>query len=313
MSCESRFDDIALYVYGELAPEDEERLEAHADGCADCTREIARVREVGRALDRRTLDPSAAFMAECRQELMIAIHSQPVAGGLFGSLRGAFGGFFEPAAGLRRLAAAGALVAAGFLAARLTVKPSVIEMPGTSRPPVEAPAQTAGFAVSGIHTVTDPSGEERVVLDGTRSDQVSGPSSDEQIQKYLLTAATDQQNPGLRLESMEILKDHAGSDEVRRALVQALVRDSNPGVRLTALQGLKQVADQAEVHRALARALLADDNPGVRIQVIEILTERKDHELVAVLQDLVQKENNQYVRMQCQKTLREMKASEGHF
>jgi len=90
MSCESRLDDIALYVYGELTPEDEEKLEAHADGCADCTREITRVREVGRALDRRSLDATASLLAECRQEIMIAVHSQPAAGGLWQGLRGVF-------------------------------------------------------------------------------------------------------------------------------------------------------------------------------------------------------------------------------
>jgi hypothetical protein len=47
--------------------------------------------------------------------------------------------------------------------------------------------------------------------------------------------------------------------------------------------------------------------------VIEILIERKDHDLVGVLQDLVQKEDNNYVKIQCQKALRDMKASEGHF
>jgi anti-sigma factor RsiW len=312
MSCESRLDDIALYIYGELAPEDEERLEAHADGCADCTREITRVRAVGRALDRRSLDPSAALLAECRQELMVAVHSQPAAGALFAGLRGAFSGWFEPAAGLRRLAAAGALVAAGFLAARLSMK-AVPNQPGATNPPVEPPAQTAGFAVSGIHTVTDPSGEDRIVLDGTRSDQVSGPASDEQILKYLLTAATDAANPGVRVESLEILKNQPSSEEVRRALVHVLVRDPNPGVRLMALQGLKQAAAEVEVHHALTRALMVDDNPGVRIQVIQILTERKDHELVPFLQDLVQKEDNNYVKIQCQKALRDMKASEGHF
>jgi len=311
MSCESRLDDIALYVYGELTPEDEEKLEAHADGCADCTREITRVREVGRALDRRSLDATASLLAECRQEIMIAVHSQPAAGGLWQGLRGVFSSWLEPAAGLRRLAAAGALVAIGFAASRLSATKPVNQPPGPADV-AENPAQ-AGFAVSGIHTVTNPSGEDRIVLDGTRSGQVSGSANDEQILKYLASAATDATNPGVRVESMEILMRHAGSAEVRRTLVQALLRDPNPGVRLMALQGLKPVASEADVHRAFARTLIADDNPGVRILVMEILTERKDHDMVGLLQDLVQKEDNSYVKSQGLKALREMSASEGHF
>lgn len=310
MSCESRINDVTLYLYGELAAEDEERFEAHLDGCAVCAIELARAREIGHTLDRRLVEPSAALLAECRQDLMIAVHTQNPAGGIWQGLRGAFGGLLEPVSGLRRLAAAAALVALGFAASRLSLQP---DRSGPNTPiTAEGPA-AAGFSVSGIHSVTGPSGENQIVLDGTRSDQVSGLADDALIQKYLLTAATDANNPGLRVESMEILKDHPGSADVRRTLMRALGRDPNPGVRLIALQGLKPVAGEAEVHRALARALMDDDNPGVRIQVIEILTERNDHELVGVLQDMVQNEANSYVKMRCVNALREMKASEGPF
>jgi anti-sigma factor RsiW len=311
MSCESRINDVSLYLYGELAAEDEERFEAHLDGCAECRSEVERAREIGRALDRRSVEPSAALLAECRQELMIAVHSEAPSGRLWEGLRGALGGMFGPAIGLRRLAAAAALVTLGFVAARFSLKQAGTLSPGAASL-ADRPA-TAGFAVSGIHSEPGPSGQDQIVLDGTRTDQVSGPADDSQIQQYLLSAARNATNPGLRVESIEILKDHSGSDAVRRTLVRALAGDPNPGVRLMALQGLKSVAGEAEVHRALARALVADDNPGVRIQVIEILTERKDHELVGVLQDLVQNEDNNYVKIRCKTALREMKASEGPF
>src|SRR5205814_8846615 len=106
--------------------------------------------------------------------------------------------------------------------------------------------------VSGIHSVSDPSsGKDKIVVDGTRSEQFMGTADDVRIQQYLLTAARNAANPGLRVESMEILKDHTSSDKVRRALMNALVSDPNPGVRLTALKGLKAIAGEAEVHRAL--------------------------------------------------------------
>jgi anti-sigma factor RsiW len=314
MSCDTRLGDLSLYLYGELAAEDEERFEEHLEVCDGCRAELARAREIGRALERRAMEPSAALLAECRQELMIAVHSESSASGrVWQGVRGLFGGMFEPALGLRRLAAAAVLVTIGFAGARLSLKPTV-QQPGAVIP-FDNNLAPAGFAVSGIHSVADPSsGKDRIVVDGTRSEQFTGTADDARIQQYLLTAARNATNPGLRVESIGILKDHTSSDEVRRALVNALVRDPNPGVRLMALKGLKTIAGEAEVHRALTRALVADDNPGVRIQVIEILTDQKnDQDLVGTLQDLVQNEDNNYVKIRCKDALREMKASEGPF
>jgi HEAT repeat protein len=84
-------------------------------------------------------------------------------------------------------------------------------------------------------------------------------------------------------------------------------------VRLKALEGLKSFAADAEVRKTLAQVLLEDDNPAVRIQVIDLLIAHKDDATVSVLQTLVGKEDNSYVRMRCQNALREMNASVGTF
>ena len=57
---------------------------------------------------------------------------------------------------------------------------------------------------------------------------------DANIQKLLLAAARGD-NPAVRVESVDLLKNRAGSTEVRDALLNAVSQDSNPGVRLKAL------------------------------------------------------------------------------
>ncbi len=74
MNCESVTKLIPLYYYGELPPDDEERLEQHLDGCAACARQAESQRAVHAALDRREMQPSAALLAECRHDLMRAIY-----------------------------------------------------------------------------------------------------------------------------------------------------------------------------------------------------------------------------------------------
>jgi len=65
--------------------------------------------------------------------------------------------------------------------------------------------------------------------------------------------------------------------------------------------------------RRWTQVLLADDNPGVRAQAIDLLVEHKGAMTAGVLQEVVQKENNGYVRLRCQRALDEMNASVGTF
>jgi HEAT repeat protein len=80
-----------------------------------------------------------------------------------------------------------------------------------------------------------------------------------------------------------------------------------------ALEGLKPWAGQPDVRKTVADVLLRDENPSVRVQAIGVLTAHHDDSIVGVLQDAVQKEDNGYVRAQCQRLLEAMKASVGTY
>jgi hypothetical protein len=67
------------------------------------------------------------------------------------------------------------------------------------------------------------------------------------------------------------------------------------------------------VRRTLADVLLKDDNPGVRVQAIDLLTTHHDDSIVGILQDVVQKEDNSYVRARCRSLLVQMNASVGTY
>jgi HEAT repeat protein len=109
---------------------------------------------------------------------------------------------------------------------------------------------------------------------------------------------------------MDLLKTQCESAEVRRALLAALQHDSNPGVRLKAIEALRQSpAHDAETRRVLAKVLLQDQNPGVRTQAIDLLTQKREPAIVGVLQEVMTREDNNYVRLKCQRALSEMNAS----
>jgi HEAT repeat protein len=92
-----------------------------------------------------------------------------------------------------------------------------------------------------------------------------------------------------------------------------VAHDPNAGVRLKALEGLKSLGGDAQVRRTLAQALITDDNPAVRMQVVDLLVANRDDAMVGVLQGVVQREDNSYVRQKCEKALKEVNASIGTF
>jgi anti-sigma factor RsiW len=307
MTCDSILKLIPLYFYGELTPEEEERVEEHTHHCPACTRELACQRTLAAALDRRQLEASPVLLDDCRSDLLAAIQggaprvepSAKSAWRLFlEAMSASFSGMGSGMGRLRQPVGAVALVAIGFFAARLN---------NSSAP---APNEDVYSTVRSVQP--DRSGGVAISLDETRRKVVRGSMNDGNIQRLLLAAAHED-NPAVRVESVDLLRSQSGSTEVRDALLNVVSQDSNPGVRLKALEGLKSLAGDAEVRKTLRRVLLADDNPAVRMQVIDLLVANRDDNMVGMMQGLVQKENNDSVRLKLEKVLRDMNASPGRF
>ena len=157
------------------------------------------------------------------------------------------------------------------------------------------------------------SGQVQIAVDDVQRRVVTGSLDEPRIQQLLLEAVREESNPGVRVESIGVLKNSADSEEVRRALVDAVSHDPNAGVRLKALEGLKPYAGNQLVRKTLANVLLKDDNAGVRVQAIDLLTAHHDDSIVGVLQDVMQKEDDGYIRTRARDLLQAMNASIGTY
>jgi HEAT repeats/Putative zinc-finger len=310
MTCEEARKNLPLFLYGELSFDEEELVEVHIDECAGCQRALAREKALFAALDSVELVPTPEALAESRAELRgrLALAGAPArtdhraeGSSFWDKIREGFTINFHFAPGLAQVAGAAAMLVLGFLTAR--VAPSSFLGNWRSAGMVEP-------ATSRVRYVEPVSpGRVQIVLDETRQRVLSGSVDDQAIQRLLLTAAKDPSDAGLRVESVDLLKNNSQSAEIRKALVYSLQHDPNAGVRLKALDGLKQFAQDPDTRQALTQVLLKDDNPGVRTQVIDLLVERHTDAMVGVLQELLEKEDNGYIRMRCQKVLQEMNAS----
>jgi hypothetical protein len=304
MKCEDSRKLLPLFLYNELSFEEEDRLEAHLDECDACRASLAREKALFKSIDAAEMLPSAELLADCRAQLRERLsHTAPDRAGFWDKIRAGFTINFHFAPGMQ-LVGALAMLLLGFFGARMA--PS--SFPGSFH--------SAGLVDPGSSRVryVEPMGSGRVqiVVDETTQRTLSGTLEDQSIQRLLLTAAKDPSDAGLRVESVNLLKNQPQSAEVRSALLDVVQHDSNAGVRLKALDGLKDFADDPETRKTLAKVLLKDDCPGVRTQVIDLLIQHHANSadsMVGVLQEVMGKEQNGYIRMRCQRALHDMNAS----
>ncbi len=302
MKCEEAAKALPLFHYGELSFDAEDQLENHLESCAGCRELLKRQRSWMTALDQAELEPTADLLIASRQKLRETLAStEGRRDSFWDRLRenltirlGPVPTIFQPVGAL-------ALVLMGFLGARM-IPPGVggrFDVAGLTEP----------VASRVKYVEQEGPGKVQIVLEETRQRTLTGKLEDQAIQRLLLGAAKEPGDPGLRVESVGLLRTSPESSAVRNALLYALQHDTNSGVRLKALEGLKGSAADPEVRQSLSQVLLTDKNPGVRTQVIDLLIQKKEHRMVGVLQELMRKEDNGYVRLRCQKALHEMNAS----
>lgn len=315
MSCEEIIREFPLYAYGEVSPEMEERVESHLAVCAACRAEMERHRKFLDVLDLRpdyanaVADP--ALLTSCRAELRARLEAEPRNTSAWSRWWSDVVSSFQVPVRLRVPAGAMALFALGFLAARFTP-----QMPGGAAAPgsYEA-ASVAQPMFSTVRSVEPQSanGEVSIAVDDVARHVVRGRLDDPRIQALLVSAVREEDNPGIRAQSIMILRNQASSQQVRQALIEAASHDPSAAIRLQALQGLRQQAADEAVRRMLANVLLMDENAGVRSGAIDLLSAQRDESIVGLLQEAVQHEDDNYVRARVQQLLTAMRASVGTF
>jgi hypothetical protein len=313
MICQQVQTNLSLYLYGELEFSHEEELERHLDECALCKRALDREKAWHSALNAEQADVPLDLLSTCRHDLKanLASRRSPRTERISSWLRSAGQFGFPLSAWSTRLAVASFLVIAGFTAGRWIGQNGL--PPGLDH----GDAIEAGLLDSGTARIRDiqPSDNDRVriIIDRVHEQEITGRVDDSAVRRWLFAAAKDPADPGIRVDSVEILKDQNGND-VRDALVYAVRHDSNAGVRLKALEGLRRFVDDSATRQSLAFVLEHDDNPAVRSQAINVLAPVTGQiefspELAGTLQSIVRSDQgDDYVRMRCMQLLREMNA-----
>lgn len=325
MTCHEVQLKTSLYLYGELDFAQEEELERHIEECALCQRMLAREKSWHTALKSDHGALSLDLLSRCREDL----HASLV--GASGRLSGNWAriwwerissGFSLPR-GSMKLAAASFIFFVGFGVARWIDRNGIPQGLQSSGP--FSASSLLGPYTTRVREI-EPASQDRVriVVEQVRDSEVTGTAMDPDVRQLLLTAMRDSADPGIRVDSLEMLNRQVADrqalsgqngDDIRDVLLSSVRHDSNAGVRLKALEGLRRFAADSAVRETLKFALQNDENAGVRSEAIDILAPadanfRITPELAGTLQDVMRSlPDDEYVRARCQQVLRTTNAA----
>lgn len=304
MKCESVREQLWLYLYDELAAEPQAEIEAHLKQCKACAQALAEEERLYAVLrERPSREPSPALLVECRATLGDRLLDESLS--WRGLLRSWFGGTPVPAPS-RALAVLGLLVM-GFTAGwMMRPQPEAMVGGGPAESTPVIGADLTGMRVFGIRQVAaDPrTGTMRLALDAQQRLALEGTLDDPKIARILIYTVRNNQNPGIRHETLEVLGARPDDPEIRDVLLHALLNDPNAGVRREALQAVSELTWKEPLRDALLQVLARDRNPGLRVTAINLLAEHSDEAVVPVLRELAEKDQNPYIRLQCARALR---------
>lgn len=310
MTCHETQLQLSLYLYGELEFAAEEAVENHLASCAFCQRAFAREKTWHTAATSEHRDVPLDLLAQCRSDLRHALTAQRA--GLEPpparkwQLRWPDALRIRPHRWSYQLAVGSFLVFLGYFGGRLFDGAAPLSGFGLN---------SAGmFGSERIRDIQpDGRGQVRIVLDRVNQREVIGRPEDQNVRRWLLIAVQDSSDPGIRVDSVEMLSRQGGVD-VRDALVQRVLRDPNAAVRLKALECLRRFSEEPETRIALRSVLERDTDPAVRSEAIDVLASLNDNnvqlspELAATLQDLARSDHDDYVRGRCLQLLRAINA-----
>jgi hypothetical protein len=300
MNCDWVRENIALYLYNELADDARHELEAHAGRCAECAAELQAMRVFhGEMSELPQLEVTPNLLASARMQLSGAIETVQQRRGWRWTL--------DPMALLRQMRFSPALAAVIFIVGFGGGLGTMYRMSGTLHGGALSIEQRQEASIAGIRNIVQEPGSNRVRIDYERAlpETVQGSVNDPQIQTLLVMASRSTANSGLRMDSVDLLRQRPDDPAVRESLVYSLRSDSNPGVRLKAEEALAPMVKQdVRVRNAMLESLLNDNNPGVRAGALKALAAvRDDTSVKQALTQLAKEDPNEFIRQESSRTL----------
>jgi hypothetical protein len=311
---------IELSLYHELNEREQSLLNDHLADCLECREERNRLQKFHATLTQYT--PQVVVekeLANVRRSFRVQLHEYVEHPSWQQRLMEGIDKLFP--APVRVTLGGAAILAVGMFAGytffnssaekKISIQPASI---------VQASYSTGEIQITNVKfdERDERTGNVEFTFDAISPMHVRGNVNDEHVQKILARALLSEQNPGMRLRTVDMIgsrteqKPNLMNAEVKAALIATLTHDPNPGVRKQALEVLSNYLPDTAVTRAFLYVLANEKNTGLVINAINLLDVSKfehhpmSNELQTFLQHKAQSEGNQYVKIKATAALQEM-------
>ena len=159
-------------------------------------------------------------------------------------------------------------------------------------------------------------GTVEFTFDAVKPMHMKGKLSDPAVQNILTYSMLNGDNPGTRLNTINLINSSSKPQpdpEIKNALLSVVKFDNNQGVRLEAMKLLKKFSFDDDVKGTMLYVLQNDSSSGMRIDAMNMLVQANkkgstfNNEDLTVFRQKMQQDDNNYIRYQAKTVLKEYK------
>ncbi len=301
-------------MFHELGEEKERLLREHIAGCEECQKEESRLREFQRMLSSSMPDAvDQGLLREAREQLHRSLTIVQGSGSVLDRARDFLLGGLRP--GLRLATIGSATFIVG-----MAVSYGIFHRAAQNSSLQDI--QNGSIIAAGDSRISNvrflnadgSNGDVEFTFETVRPVRMKGNIRDPQIEKVLAYAILNEDNPGVRLQSINaVAAQRPGDNEVKKALISALRIDKNAGVRRESLRALQNFPMDNDIKDAILYVLNHDGNPGMRVAAINLLDSLRERsvipnkDLLEAFEKTVQTDQNNYIRLRAKAAIEEIR------
>jgi hypothetical protein len=312
-----------MAVVNELDSIQKALLEEHLKTCSQCSAEFKEMNQIMSALQKNSGKPrnvNDKLLEQARTQLHYAlkeeVQKKKYSSSMLLDLKNRLNDFFifnyKIAFGTIAVLAAGFLL--GYFVFRQEKEAPVFAE--VQKDNTTLPALQENTKIKNVRFIDQDAsdGEVEFMFDAVKPVRIKGKINDERIQNILTYSILNEENPGVRLNSINLINANQPQlvdKEIKDALLNAVQFDENPGVRREALKTLRNLPYDEDIKKAMLYVLMNDKTSGLRIEAVNVLAQAQkngynfnEHDLSIFKQKLQADENN-YVRYKAKTVLEE--------
>jgi len=306
---------IHLSLYGELSEDEQKKLKHHLESCEECKLELEQQKYfLSMVSENRKYKVNDSLLNEARVQLRVALGSEMIKN----RPTSTFGERIRSLLSSPPRLAFSALVIllAGFVLGGLFFSRQEFILQNDNQTFNKAALSQVDTRITNLQFVDSDQSDGKIefIFDAVKRVQLKGKVSDPEIQRILTYAMLNEQNPGSRLNSINVMEtcgNITSDKEIKDAVITVVMTDENPGVRMEAIKLISKFNYDESLKQAYLYVLLNDSSSALRIASINALIQAaksgyqlKQNDIELVMKQAKLDDNN-YIRLKSKTLLEE--------